>query len=742
MNFSVEKIKKNLIYIFPLAIFLVLFGKYFFEDAYLFGFAEWYSPYSVDHAWDYFFQSLFLYSDNNWGVPQYYPGINIFNGIRWILFLIFGMNIGQKIIIMSLFYFSFLSCFLFLKKISRESKFSYILALIFSFNPFILNHLVFGHIIIVISMFQLLFSAYFLIKFYENKKKSDLIWTILFFAINPIHPLYIPFYLFFYFLIGVYQKIFFWNNIRYLFVISIVFVLLNASWTLNLSLGSKSVDDVLNYKTSNMDRITRQSKPILNSFLNSEYSNKNKFLNDNENAQFFFDSSSILIWILMFVLIFNQKINNNVKFYAVTIGIIIFLMDLLAGPFSPFGKEAFEILYNLKIYQLYREVYHFVFLLIPMLFFLIAFIYSNLKKPGVIKGFAILILLVSLFLRMVGVSEYGKSSTFSNKIYYWDKDNLKENDEDYRFICDKYKTGQYILFLPFYHTIYDIRTGSQDKEGGADLFLARNCSSVIGNWITLTYPFEKMLNIFDKSNYSTSIFEQMGIEYVIFRKNFISGNERIYSTELVKNRISNDQNFSLVEENDNFVIYRNNYNDGLLNSYNLSFKKINSTKYKLYIKNLKNSQALSFYEIFSSNWELFLEPNASNNWCESRTFYKENNLTECQYKEKYFEGDELSYLYKKPIFKDTHKIINEYANQWTIDLDYIKKNYPKEYYIENPDGSIDIEMALYFKPQSYFYLGLLISGFTICGIAGYLIYDSQKRKRLTKEGRASTQNLK
>jgi hypothetical protein len=41
---------------------------------------------------------------------------------------------------------------------------------------------------------------------------------------------------------------------------------------------------------------------------------------------------------------------------------------------------------------------------------------------------------------------------------------------------------------------------------------------------------------------------------------------------------------------------------------------------------------------------------------------------------------------------------------------------------KNPDGSYDINLTLYFKPQSYFYLGLIISGTTLIGCLGYLLY--------------------
>jgi hypothetical protein len=41
---------------------------------------------------------------------------------------------------------------------------------------------------------------------------------------------------------------------------------------------------------------------------------------------------------------------------------------------------------------------------------------------------------------------------------------------------------------------------------------------------------------------------------------------------------------------------------------------------------------------------------------------------------------------------------------------------------KNPDGSYDMNLVIEFWPQRYFYLGLIISGATLAGCVGYLIY--------------------
>lgn len=112
------------------------------------------------------------------------------------------------------------------------------------------------------------------------------------------------------------------------------------------------------------------------------------------------------------------------------------------------------------------------------------------------------------------------------------------------------------------------------------------------------------------------------------------------------------------------------------------------------------------------------------------------HVTECPSSNSFYVGGELSKLWEKPIFDDTHRMVYDYANQWTIDPEYIKANYSREYYRINPDGTMDVRMTMYFRPQSYFYLGLIISGVTLFGCITYLVVSgvrgSRRRKHLAK----------
>ena len=67
---------------------------------------------------------------------------------------------------------------------------------------------------------------------------------------------------------------------------------------------------------------------------------------------------------------------------------------------------------------------------------------------------------------------------------------------------------------------------------------------------------------------------------------------------------------------------------------------------------------------------------------------------------------------------DTH------GNSFFIDHDYILQNIPAGSYKRNDDGSIDIDVSLYFYPQSFFLLGLVTSaGFLIVSLL-FLVYKA------------------
>lgn len=122
------------------------------------------------------------------------------------------------------------------------------------------------------------------------------------------------------------------------------------------------------------------------------------------------------------------------------------------------------------------------------------------------------------------------------------------------------------------------------------------------------------------------------------------------------------------------------------------YKKINPTKYKVVVRNIKNNFILVLPESFDSKWKLY-------------PLEKESNT------EKIFET-----LGKDFIDEQYHFIANDYANAWLIDLDYIRTNFN----VLQENGSLSIVAE--FHPQRLYYIGLGVSLLTFIGIVLYILY--------------------
>jgi len=146
---------------------------------------------------------------------------------------------------------------------------------------------------------------------------------------------------------------------------------------------------------------------------------------------------------------------------------------------------------------------------------------------------------------------------------------------------------------------------------------------------------------------------------------------------------------------------------------NIFFQKINPTKYKVKIENVHEPFWLIFSESYHPDWQAYL--NIDSVQCNPITNYSNVNVTEGQHESKFFELRDLTLISSKPIPEKYHVLVNGYANAWYID--------PNEL-----DTGKNFVITLYFKPQSYFYIGLLISLITFIICVSYLLWDLRKRK--------------
>lgn len=129
---------------------------------------------------------------------------------------------------------------------------------------------------------------------------------------------------------------------------------------------------------------------------------------------------------------------------------------------------------------------------------------------------------------------------------------------------------------------------------------------------------------------------------------------------------------------------------------NVSHTYIKPFKYKIKLSKLSRMQTIYFTDTFHKGWTLFV---------------RKENL--------------FNTLNKKGgIASKEYKITEAFSiNSFNIDANFVKKTIPKDQYIQNDDGSVNIEATMYFVPQIYIYLGAVITFvFFSLLISLYLMY--------------------
>lgn len=161
------------------------------------------------------------------------------------------------------------------------------------------------------------------------------------------------------------------------------------------------------------------------------------------------------------------------------------------------------------------------------------------------------------------------------------------------------------------------------------------------------------------------------------------------------------------------------YNPIIYSDNQVVYKKINPSKYLVKMR-IDGESKLVFNRPFNDDIKLYLKRLNKDFVCNESYYLDDLGVRESQQENIFFQLDDITSLWKKDVFSNTHTQDYGYANKWLIKTDLIKNEFDKEYYYTNDDGSIELELILYFKPQSYFYLGIFISGIALIGCLVYL----------------------
>lgn len=175
-------------------------------------------------------------------------------------------------------------------------------------------------------------------------------------------------------------------------------------------------------------------------------------------------------------------------------------------------------------------------------------------------------------------------------------------------------------------------------------------------------------------------------------------------------------NDSYLEKHDIFLYENRDYRPHIYTtktkesaSTGVPFVKVDSwflspAEYRVHLKSISGPAYINFSESYHPDWKLRA---GEFGWFDVLT------------KKDYFLPDSF------------HSENDAKLNSFLIDPAYIRQHLSNDQYRENPDGSIDVDLTLYFKPQSYYLIGLVISLATVVSSVGVLLVLVVYKHRFT-----------
>lgn len=317
-----------------------------------------------------------------------------------------------------------------------------------------------------------------------------------------------------------------------------------------------------------------------------------------------------------------------------------------------------------------------------------------------------------------------------------------------------------ILTYPFWNqyslqgTADTLINGKLLNNSGYDTFIENSGQSHINNYAPGGQSIDSTLQYRLMKTYDITELREKNVKYIYDFSNIYTSNFEKYTSVATYNNdlslIKNDPQFieKLIAANPDQIrkVAENIYeivNPSPLislsdqesdqnSSATLYFKKLDPTRYDISIKNFAGTADLAFLENFHQGWKLYLGSSDDLANCGQTVQFINYRAVECKNGSRVNKwGESFTDFLDKPWFDSTHGKQFDYANKWTLDqktiLDLGKAqsaipNFQKKNAVtKNPDGSIDVNLTLYFRPQTPFRFSVLISLLAVVLSAIYVL---------------------
>lgn len=736
----IRKINKNSALIIIITLVLILIPQLFWGKLFIVG--------GDDSRLYYIFPQQFLdnfvfkiSSDNILGNIAGYSPRSFLAPVIYIIFLLkqipflnvqllmYGLNLGLGF----LFFYFFLGIWIKDKK-NYSIYIKIIASFLYVFSTYLINTLYVNQLLAVYLVFTIPCSLYFFLKALEGKNiflllLSSLVFSIFSSTFNTlpwsaaVFIVLIP--------ILIYE---FWKQkkifIFYSLIFSFVTILLNLHWLLPLfysyfnKMGSVSAID---YYSSEQFKISSNNliRAVTGIFgqLNIIFNERNTLFVKNFSIFIFLKEVFILTIVSAGIFIKKSDIIFR-KYYLVGLSSLLLAFFFFSPSFGNWSVNLFIFLNNkIPFFSMFRNMY-------DKFSFALAFAYSF--------SFAISLVIIvniikskktiQLFLLLISIIIFLNASSF---IFQTKNDKSTFNSisgsfENSFYDLIKYaktlKSGSTFLWIPLNYPSYSYMQDVKNKEHfyfGTSPFSILTGKKDYTGYLSFGTGLEpnlgeKIFNAIERKDYFYvgKTFQKLNINYIIDNKEKLpneakdflySGNmlqiqnEEFRSSILGKEIKNFDSKFILYEINPKYrsnLFYLTDTIDNRYDEYKyVKFTQKSNSEYYITLEHIQEKQLLIFQDLYSKGWILYLNSNNKN-----ILYQKGNNIS----------------------------LHDNFANGWLIDVNDIKRKFSNEYYTENRNGSINLNLILDYYPQELVYIGGGISIITALFIVFLEIFHLNK----------------
>jgi hypothetical protein len=684
--------KKNLYIIFPLILLSLLAHHYIFTDNNILSAGDW--VYFYPESSKSLMNFLLYLKPFGFGELTPFPNNWVFYAISSILF-----NLGfdwdfftRSVFLVPIIILTPITSFILFLEISQNRYSAFISSILYTYNSFFLklqlDWITYGNIWWILP--ALLFLQ---MKFLSTKRLVYLPVISFLFALGMVYEIRIMIIVGAFLLLHLICHLFFNKTTTYkqyvLILLSIISsIILHSFWMLPFAFGSIYSDIISNASPS----LFYSFYSILDIFTLRSYQWSTGLVYEPFIIQPI-DYHKFIIPIITIIglisLSHSKKILKELKAsLLLSLVIFLFLSKQANIPFDHIYEFFFK---NFPLFNLYRESSKFIIIssLTISLFFGLGVIYVY-RKLAFLKT-----LVAKFFITFVFIFIMSNTLHFiTQQIGGMTKGVTIPKEDQY---LKEYMINQNYFFRTLWYPFKPRFTYSSNLH---PFILPSNLKFDIKNTDSVT-----LNNYFDYLSIKYIIVPPKRIEKVLYGRNNVEtkiegfryyGSREDFISDISKlsfmNKIKDIGGYTIFVNNNFFPnIYSSSSKLSLSNNVAIEPLKYfakTSTSYQIKLKNIKNNTYIHFSDNYSSNWTIIAE--SSNAF---RTI--------------------IANRAEKPIISSTKNVFG--SNSFYINLNEIKKKYSNYDLSVNKDGSINLNLHLYFKPQAFATIGLIIS-FTFLSI--------------------------